>query len=275
MRSGFVKKMLCVFAAAALAFSLAACGNNDDTENSTAPSAQEDLIADETADVIDSETDSQADVSENNSESDTQAENSEKTTESAGVSMPESKADIIAAYNKAVAKSGLSRTAMSQNVTKGTASVVNYDIMASKNEAVRNKVNVSNTAKTASDLKALSASNVANAVRNGNTVTISLNSVSSSSVSNGVGGYVGVVDDTRRNQVIDIITADIGVTGVELASGTYSIQNGVIKATFNDDFTKITKVTFTATEKYDGKIKYLFMSVDVSFALNLSSTYSA
>lgn len=283
MKSAFLKKLLCVLSAAVLVLSFAACGNNEDEGTTTDPSVVEEGTLDTVAGSDVSVSDTQADSSENDSAKDTQAQNSEKTEETKNQSQgggstssaPNSQADIIAAYNSAVTKSGLSRTAMTQTVTKGTVSVVSYDIMAGEHANVRNQINVNNTSKTASDLKALSSSNVKTATRSGNTVTITLNNFSGSSVSNGSGGYVGVVDDARRDQIINIIAGDIGVSGVKLASGTYNLQNGVIKATFNDDFTKITKVTFTASESYAGKLKVAIVSVDANVAVNLSSTYSA
>lgn len=283
MKSAFLKKLLCVFSAAVLVLSFAACGNNEDEGTTTDPSVVEEGTLDTVAGSDVSVSDTQADSSESDSAKDTQAQNSEKTEETKNQSQgggstssaPNSQADIIAAYNSAVTKSGLSRTAMTQTLTKGTVSVVNYDVMAGDKAGVRNQINVNNTSKTASDLKALSSSNVKKATRSGNTVTITLNTFSGSSASNGAGGYVGVVDDARRDQIINIIAGDIGVSGVKLASGTYTLQNGVIKATFNDDFTKITKVTFTASENYAGKLKYLVMSIDANVAVNLSSTYSA
>ncbi len=283
MKSAFLKKLLCVLSAAVLVLSFAACGNNEDEGTTTDTNVVEENTLDTAAGSDVSVSDTQADSSENDSAKDTQAQNSEKTEETKNqsqsggstVSKPDSKADIIAAYNSAVTKSGLSRTAMTQTVTKGTVSVVNYDIMAGEHANVRNQINVNNTSKTSSDLKALSSSNVKTATRSGNTVTITLNNFSGSSVSNGAGGYVGVVDDARRDQIINIIAGDIGVSGVKLASGTYTLQNGVIKATFNDDFTKITKVTFTASESYAGKLKVAIVSVDANVAVNLSSTYSA
>lgn len=283
MKSAFLKKLLCVLSAAVLVLSFAACGNNEDEGTTTDPSVVEEGTLDTAAGSDVSVSDTQADSSESDSAKDTQAQNSEKTEETKNQSQgggstssaPNSQADIIAAYNSAVTKSGLSRTAMTQTLTKGTVSVVNYDVMAGDKAGVRNQINVNNTSKTASDLKALSSSNVKKATRSGNTVTITLNTFSGSSASNGAGGYVGVVDDARRDQIINIIAGDIGVSGVKLASGTYTLQNGVIKATFNDDFTKITKVTFTASENYAGKLKYLVMSIDANVAVNLSSTYSA
>lgn len=283
MKSAFLKKLLCVLSAAVLVLSFAACGNNEDEGTTTDPSVVEEGTLDTSAGSDVSVSDTQADSSESDSVKDTQAQNSEKTEETKNQSQsggstssaPNSQADIIAAYNSAVTKSGLSRTAMTQTVTKGTVSVVSYDIMAGEHANVRNQINVNNTSKTASDLKALSSSNVKTATRSGNTVTITLNNFSGSSVSNGAGGYVGVVDDARRDQIINIIAGDIGVSGVKLASGTYNLQNGVIKATFNDDFTKITKVTFTASESYAGKLKVAIVSVDANVAVNLSSTYSA
>lgn len=283
MKSTFLKKFLCVLSAAVLVLSFAACGNNEDEGTTTDPSVVEEGTLDTVAGSDVSVSDTQADSSESGSAKDTQAQNSEKTEETKNQSQgggstssaPNSQADIIAAYNSAVTKSGLSRTAMTQTLTKGTVSVVNYDVMAGDKAGVRNQINVNNTSKTASDLKALSSSNVKKATRSGNTVTITLNTFSGSSASNGAGGYVGVVDDARRDQIINIIAGDIGVSGVKLASGTYTLQNGVIKATFNDDFTKITKVTFTASENYAGKLKYLVMSIDANVAVNLSSTYSA
>lgn len=283
MKSAFLKKLLCVLSAAVLVLSFAACGNNEDEGTTTDPSVVEEGTLDTVAGSDVSVSDTQADSSESDSAKDTQAQNSEKTEETKNQSQgggstssaPNSQADIIAAYNSAVTKSGLSRTAMTQSVTKGTVSVVNYDVMAGDKAGVRNQINVNNTSKTASDLKALSSSNVKKATRSGNTVTITLNTFSGSSASNGAGGYVGVVDDARRDQIINIIAGDIGVSGVKLASGTYTLQNGVVKATFNDDFTKITKVTFTASENYAGKLKYLVMSIDANVAVNLSSTYSA
>lgn len=283
MKSAFLKKLLCVLSAAVLVLSFAACGNNEDEGTTTDPSVVEEGTLDTAAGSDVSVSDTQADSSESGSAKDTQAQNSEKTEETKNQSQgggstssaPNSQADIIAAYNSAVTKSGLSRTAMTQTLTKGTVSVVNYDVMAGDKAGVRNQINVNNTSKTASDLKALSSSNVKKATRSGNTVTITLNTFSGSSASNGAGGYVGVVDDARRDQIINIIAGDIGVSGVKLASGTYTLQNGVIKATFNDDFTKITKVTFTASENYAGKLKYLVMSIDANVAVNLSSTYSA
>lgn len=283
MKSAFLKKLLCVLSAAVLVLSFAACGNNEDEGTTTDPSVVEEGTLDTVAGSDVSVSDTQADSSESDSAKDTQAQNSEKTEETKNQSQgggstssaPNSQVDIIAAYNSAVTKSGLSRTAMTQTLTKGTVSVVNYDVMAGDKAGVRNQINVNNTSKTASDLKALSSSNVKKATRSGNTVTITLNTFSGSSASNGAGGYVGVVDDARRDQIINIIAGDIGVSGVKLASGTYTLQNGVIKATFNDDFTKITKVTFTASENYAGKLKYLVMSIDANVAVNLSSTYSA
>lgn len=283
MKSAFLKKLLCVLSAAVLVLSFAACGNNEDEGTTTDPSVVEEGTLDTVAGSDVSVSDTQADSSESDSAKDTQAQNSEKTEETKNQSQgggstssaPNSQADIIAAYNSAVTKSGLSRTAMTQTLTKGTVSVVNYDVMAGDKAGVRNQINVNNTSKTASDLKALSSSNVKKATRSGNTVTITLNTFSGSSAANGAGGYVGVVDDARRDQIINIIAGDIGVSGVKLASGTYTLQNGVIKATFNDDFTKITKVTFTASENYAGKLKYLVMSIDANVAVNLSSTYSA
>lgn len=283
MKSAFLKKLLCVLSAAVLVLSFAACGNNEDEGTTTDPSVVEEGTLDTVAGSDVSVSDTQADSSESDSAKDTQAQNSEKTEETKNQSQsggstssaPNSQADIIAAYNSAVTKSGLSRTAMTQTLTKGTVSVVNYDVMAGDKAGVRNQINVNNTSKTASDLKALSSSNVKKATRSGNTVTITLNTFSGSSASNGAGGYVGVVDDARRDQIINIIAGDIGVSGVKLASGTYTLQNGVIKATFNDDFTKITKVTFTASENYAGKLKYLVMSIDANVAVNLSSSYSA
>ena len=283
MKSAFLKKLLCVLSAAVLVLSFAACGNNEDEGTTTDPSVVEEGTLDTVAGSDVSVSDTQADSSGSDSAKDTQAQNSEKTEETKNQSQgggstssaPNSQADIIAAYNSAVTKSGLSRTAMTQTLTKGTVSVVNYDVMAGDKAGVRNQINVNNTSKTASDLKALSSSNVKKATRSGNTVTITLNTFSGSSASNGAGGYVGVVDDARRDQIINIIAGDIGVSGVKLASGTYTLQNGVIKATFNDDFTKITKVTFTASENYAGKLKYLVMSIDANVAVNLSSTYSA
>lgn len=285
MKSAFLKKLLCVLSAAVLVLSFAACGNNEDEGTTTDPSVVEEGTLDTVAGSDVSVSDTQADSSESDSAKDTQAQNSEKTEETKNQSQgggstssaPNSQADIIAAYNSAVTKSGLSRTAMTQTVTKGLvkALIINYDVMSSDHADVRNKINVNNTSKSASDLKALSSSNVKKATRNGNTVTITLNTFSGSSASNGVGGYVGVVDDVRRNQIVDIIAGDIGVNGVEIASGTYTLQNGAIKATFNDDFTKITKVTFSASESFDGKIKYGKISIDANVAVNLSSTYSA
>lgn len=282
MKNAFWKKALCILSAAVLVLSFAACGNNADEGDTTEPTVQEEgtLGFNEATDVSDS--DKETDTSDDVSENDSQSADSEKTEETkdqsqggSTVSAPDSKADIIAAYNSAVAKSGLSRTALSQSITKGTVSVVNYDLMASEHANVRNKINVNSTSKAASDLKSLSSGNVSKATRSGNTVTITLNKFTGSSVSNGAGGYVGVVDDARRNEIIDIIAGDIGVSGVKLASGTYTLQNGVIKATFNDDFTKITKVTFTASESYAGKLKVAFVSVDANVALNISATYSA
>lgn len=283
MKSTFLKKLLCVISAAVLVLSFAACGNNEDEGTTTDTNVVEENTLDTAAGSDVSVSDTQADASESESVKDTQAQSSDKTEETNNQSQgggstssaPNSQADIIAAYNSAVTKSGLSRTAMTQTVTKGTVSVVNYDVMAGDKAGVRNQINVNNTSKTASDLKTLSSSNVKTATRSGNTVTITLNTFSGSSVSNGAGGYVGVVDDARRDQIINIIAGDIGVSGVKLASGTYTLQNGVIKATFNDDFTKITKVTFTASENYAGKLKYLVMSIDANVAVNLSSTYSA
>lgn len=285
MKNAFLKKLLCVLSAAVLVLSFAACGNNEDEGTTTDPSVVEEGALDTVAGSDVSVSDTQADSSESDSAKDTQAQNSEKTEETKNQSQsggstssaPNSQADIIAAYNSAVTKSGLSRTAMTQTITKGLvkALIINYDVMSSDHADVRNKINVNNTSKSASDLKALSSSNVKKATRNGNTVTITLNTFSGSSASNGVGGYVGVVDDVRRNQIVDIIAGDIGVNGVEIASGTYTLQNGAIKATFNDDFTKITKVTFSASESFDGKIKYGKISIDANVAVNLSSTYSA
>ncbi len=282
MKNAFWKKALCILSAAVLVLSFAACGSNTDEGDTTEPTVQEEGTLEFNEDLNGSENDTQTEASDNASESDTQSANSEKTEEtkeqsqgSSTASKPDSKADIIAAYNSAVTKSGLSCTAMSQTLTKGNVSVVNYDVMASEHASVRNQINVNNTSKAASDLKTLSSSNVSNATRSGNTVTITLNTFSGSSVSNGSGGYVGVVDDSRRDQIIDIIAGDIGVSGVKLASGSYTLQNGVIKATFNDDFTKITKVTFTANESYAGKLKVAIVSVDANVSVSLSSTYSA
>lgn len=284
MKSTFLKKFLCILSAAVLVFSFAACGNNEDEGNTTEPSVVEENTLDTAAGGDVSASDTQADSTESDSAKDTQAQSSEKTEETkdqsqgggSTVSKPDSKADIISAYNSAVTKSGLSRTAMTQTLTKGLikAPIINYDVMSGEHANVRNQINVNNTSKTASDLKALSSSNVKTATRSGNTVTITLNNFSGSSVSNGAGGYVGVVDDARRNQIVDIIASDIGVNGIKVASGTYTLQNGVIKATFNDDFTKITKVTFSASESFDGKIKY-GITIDANVAVNLSSTYSA
>lgn len=286
MKNAFLKKFLCVLSAAVLVLSFAACGNDADEKDTTAPSVleEENLGVDETPDA--SENESRENVSEGASENDTQTAESEKTDETSAQtgnggtasssSKPDSKADIISAYNSAVTSSGLSRTSMSQKLTKGFISVVKYDITASEHASVLNQINVNNTSKTASDLKALSSSDVASATRNGNTVTIKLNTVSGkSSVSNGTGGYVGVIDNSRTNEIVNIITNDINVDGVTLASSSYTLSNGVITATFNDDFTKITKVTFTGSETFAGKLKYLVMSISADVAADLSSTYSA
>lgn len=195
MKSAFLKKLLCVLSAAVLVLSFAACGNNEDEGTTTDPSVVEEGALDTVAGSDVSVSDTQADSSESDSAKDTQAQNSEKTegtknqSQSGGStsSAPNSQADIIAAYNSAVTKSGLSRTAMTQTLTKGTVSVVNYDVMAGDKAGVRNQINVNNTSKTASDLKALSSSNVKKATRSGNTVTITLNTFSGSSASNGAG----------------------------------------------------------------------------------------
>lgn len=287
MKNAFVKKVLCVLSAAVLVVSFAACGKNADDEETTKPTVSEEEIMDSAESQDVSVSDSQADnVSESAEENASQTAESEQTKEtsaqtgnsgsSSSSSLPDSKAEIIAAYNNAVTKSGLSRTSMSQKLTKGFISVVNYDIMASENAAVLNKINVNNPSKAASDLTALSSGDVQSATRSGNTVTIKLNTVSGkASLTNGAGGYVGVIDNSRTNEIIDIVTADIGVSGVTLASGSYTLSNGVITATFNSDFTKITKVTFTGSESFAGKLKYLVLSINADVAANLSSTYSA
>lgn len=288
MKNEFVKKVLCVLSAAVLVVSFAACGKNADDEETTKPTVSEEEIMDSAESQDVSVSDSQADnVSESAEENASQTAESEQTKEtsaqtgnsgsaSSSSTLPDSKAEIIAAYNNAVTKSGLSRTSMSQKLTKGFISVVNYDIMASENAAVLNKINVNNSSKAASDLTALSSGDVQSATRSGNTVTIKLNTVSGkASLTNGAGGYVGVIDNSRTNEIIDIVTADIGVSGVTLASGSYTLSNGVITATFNSDFTKITKVTFTGSESFAGKLKYLVLPINADVAANLSSTYSA
>lgn len=282
MKNVFFKKALCILSAAVLVLSFAACGNNADEGDTTEPTVQEEvtLASNEVSDVSDSgnETESSDVVSENDSQS-ADSEKTEETKEQSqggsAASAPESKADIVAAYNSAVVKSGLSRTAFSQSLTKGTVSVINYDLMSNEHTDIRNKINVNSTSKAASDLKALNSGNVKTATRNGNTVTITLNNFSGSSVSNGIGGYVGVVDDARRDAIINIIAANFGVSGIKIASGTYTLQNGVIKATFNNDFSKITKVTFAASESYAGTLKVAVLPVDANVSLNLSATYSA
>lgn len=298
-------RVLSALTAAVIMLSFAACGGKDDADPSAdvsdSGSVSENVSengTDESVGSSDDETNPSEGETESKAEGETESEapakpgetkpvNGNKPTETkpstsdkAPVKKPDSKADIISAYNKAVGTSSLSRRKMTQTLTKGNISIPGgYDIMAADKADVRNKINVNSTSKAASDLKALNSANVAAATRNGNTVTINLNSASAglNDIANGKGGYVGVVDKARTDFIVKTIVADIGVNAdnVVIESANYTLSNGVIKATFNDDFTKITKVTFTGNESMKGVVKYKFLTINADVACKLTSEYSA
>lgn len=300
-----ILRILAALTAAAVMLSFAACGGKEEADPS-AESSDNAAISENAGengtdeasevpgetDASEGETESKADDEKAESEApakpgETKPADDKKPTETkpasgdkTPVKKPDSKADIISAYNKAIGTSSLSRRKMTQTLTKGNIAIPGgYDIMAADKAEVRNKINVNDTSKAASDLKALNSANVASATRSGNTVTINLNSASAglNDITNGKGGYVGVVDKARTDFIVKTIVADIGVNAnnVVIQSANYTLSNGVIKATFNDDFTKITKVTFSGNESMNGVVKYKVLTIKADVACKLTSEYSA
>lgn len=145
-----MKKILAILLAAALLFSFAACGNEDTTADETTTAADttaadetdavvddvDATVADETAAANDESTtaagETEASTEAVSGEESTSAETSanETTTAAAPVAAPQTKAEILAVYNKAVnsaynAKAGFSKERTTDNEKLDASAVLN------------------------------------------------------------------------------------------------------------------------------------------------------
>lgn len=271
-------KLLALGLSVMLVFSLAACGGSETPDTSSEGTSSEPTV--ETAE-------SAAPVVESAAE-DSTAGTGEETEAPAGpaaegddggeapAALPQSKAELIDAYNTGGA-SGLSCTSMAQQVASGRLwmgdkSDEYIDLRAADQTALLAKFE--KTANGGASLPTLSAGNVASANVSGTTVTFTLNDASAThdDVAQGVGGYVNIIDHDRTLELVEGVKAyaNLPNANVKVDSASHSLSGGTLTVEFNSDFTQVTSVKFTAKQHVQATMTYLIafkISADVNYDL--------
>ena len=195
-----------------------------------------------------------------------------------GKSVPETKEEMIDAYNQALEKSELNSLSSSQTVTKGRAwlgdkSDEYMDLLADDMKELRIKFEQDNVAGTA--LIMLSADNVADASVEENTITFNLNSASvNDTINQGSNGYIALIDDTRVNELVEVVKEAANVSGnVKINSATHNLSGGTLVVTFNSKFTKIESVKYSANQNIRAEMKYLVFNINIDLDYQLSAEF--
>lgn len=269
MSKGIIK-LLALGIAAAAVLSLAACGGDEATDTSSESESVSDTVA--AAESAAPATESTPAVSD--------PATSEPETAAQTPTLPQSKEELIAAFNQGGAGS-LSCASYSQTLTAGKLWMGDktdeaIDALAADQTALRAKFE-----KTASDgvaLPSLSAGNVASASVSGTTVTFTLNDASAThdSVTQGVGGYINIIDQNRTLELVEGVKsyANIPNANVKVDSASHSLSGGTLTVEFNSDFTQVTGVKFTARQHVQATMTYLFaIKINADLSYDLTAEY--
>lgn len=267
-----ILKLLTLGLTAAMVFSLAACGGDETTTSNT-----EGESASATAAAVESA----APATESDPATVTTGA-PEAGTENVSQTLPQSKEELINAYNQGGAAS-LGCVSYSQTLTAGKLWMGDktdeaIDALASDQTALRAKFE-----KTASDgvsLPALSAGDVASASVSGTTVTFTLNDATEThdSVAQGAGGYINIIDHDRTLELVQGVKdlVNLSNANVKVDSASHSFSGGTLTVVFNSDFTQVTSVQFTAKQHVQATMTYL-IAIEINADLNydLTATYQA
>lgn len=192
--------------------------------------------------------------------------------------VPETKEEMIDAYNQALEKSELSCLSSSQKVTQGRAwlgdkSDEYMDLLADDMKDLLAKFQQDNVVNTA--LTMLSADNVAVASVEENTITFNLNSASiNETINQGSNGYIALIDDARVQELVEVVKDAANVSGkVKIISATHNLSDGTFFVTFNSNFTKIESVKYSANQNINAKMKYLVFNINIDIDYQLSAEF--
>lgn len=269
MSKGIIK-LLALGIAAAAVLSLAACGGDEATDTSTESESVSDTVA--AAESAAPAIESTPVASEPTA--------SEPETAAQTPTLPQSKEELIAAFNQGGAGS-LSCISYSQTLTAGKLWMGDktdeaIDALAADQTALRAKFE-----KTASDgvaLPSLSAGNVTSASVNGTTVTFTLNDASAThdSVTQGVGGYINIIDQNRTLELVQGVKdlVNLSNANVKVDSASHSLSGGTLTVEFNSDFTQVTGVKFTARQHVQATMTYsIAIKINADLSYDLTAEY--
>lgn len=267
-----ILKLLTLGLTAAMVFSLAACGGDEVPASST-----EDESVSETAAAVDSA----APATESDPTTGTTS-TSEAGTQNVSQPLPQSKEELINAYNQGGAAS-LGCVSYSQTLTAGKLWMGDktdeaIDALASDQTALRAKFE-----KSASDgvsLPVLSAGDVESASVSGTTVTFTLNDATAThdSAAQGVGGYINIIDQNRTLELVQGVKdlVNLSNANVKVDSASHNFSGGTLTVEFNSDFTQVTAVQFTAKQHVQATMTYLIaIKINADLNYDLTATYQA
>lgn len=248
---------------------LTACGKKDEeTPNGTNPPV---ISTDEPTQDNSSEPSSENTTKEEKEEKESQTKENQKNS----VKKPETSEEIIEAYNKALSAKMPACTLVKQKVTEGTLGTKDKVVvdLSQESEAEFRKTFERND-KNGAALPSLSASDVKSASISGNTVTITLNNLSTSgSLSKSVNGYVNIVDDARVKELVAAVAEATNVSGVKVKSADHSLTDGKIVAVFNDDFTKLVSVSITYKQAVNAKMSWTLITILANLKYDVTTEY--
>lgn len=202
--------------------------------------------------------------------------NEEKTTKKA---TPETKQELITAFNASLQKKAPSCSSSSQKLSSGKLWLGNnsekhIDLLADDQAELRSGFEQENAGLFS--LSELNDSNVASATKKGTTVTYTLsNSTAQNALEQGEDGYLAVIDTNRTQELVSSVKKYANVSGnVKISSSTYSMQNGTFVVTFNDSFSEIKSVKYLASQNVTAQMKYLIMTINADLNYNLYAEFN-
>ncbi|HOO25053.1 MAG TPA: hypothetical protein PKW24_00400 [Clostridiales bacterium] len=189
------------------------------------------------------------------------------------VRAPQTLEEIVLAYNNALKNSSVACVLAEQKVVRGFVGIGSkgVNLMDEGEEDFRKTFEQNN--KSGSKLSPLSPTDVASAKLDGKVATINLKSFESKSLSDSEKGYLNVVDNQRVIELVEAVENIANVNGFKVKSNNYKLSSGKLLVTFNDDFTKITAVEFTADQDVLAKISKSVLTITADIGYKLKSSY--
>lgn len=309
-----IARLLALGMSIALVFSLAACGGDAETGNTTTdPEAISSAIGGETsAESVPGETG--ADPAAPGAEDPTQAPGSGTGGDSTTVTVPTNTAGVIslfnsavdkiasasAKYDRAIAKSGGSISAMGADVIKFDANGNenarwNYTVLSGNFDRTGASLAADKTAFSKLDSGSVSG---ATATDNGSTITLNISlkdtTVNQSSDQNGKttgfgqGGYMYFINFEETDSIVRNVVGgpkyngdtkqggfDLPGSGtVRLKSGTFSLSGGKMTAIIDKASGKLTSATLSFSENIQGEASYLSLPASANISGSGTIYYS-